>query len=71
MKLELIYIGDQQSRFTKGEKYKAIYFTEDKTIFLDRDNVPFEIYNDILPHLFTSVQDWRYKQINKVLDEKS
>jgi len=71
MKLELIYIGEQQSRFTKGEKYKAISFTEYTTTFLDRDNVTFEMSNDILHHFFRNIQAWREEQINKVLDEKN
>jgi len=70
MKLELIYIGEQQSRFTRGEKYKAISFTSYETTFLDRDGVPFEMSNDILHHFFRSVRDWREEQINRVLDEK-
>ena len=75
MKLELIYIGEQQSRFTKGEKYKASSSTSDtgimgSTTFIDRDGVPFEISNDILHHFFRSVRDWREEQINRVLDEK-
>lgn len=69
MRLELIYIGDGQSRFTKGEKYKAISFTEYTTTLLDRDNVPFDISNDVLHHYFRSIQSWREEQLNKILYE--
>ena len=69
MKLELIYIGDGQSRFTRGEKYKAISFTEYTTIFLDRMFLSIYQMMFYIHHYFRSIQSWREEQLNRILYE--
>jgi hypothetical protein len=66
MKLEMIYIGDQQSRFEYGKTYQAIIFTESFTTFLDNDNVPMDFFNDNLHHYFRQKQHWRNEQLEKL-----
>lgn len=67
---ELIYIGDHSSRFIKGDRYKVIAFsanTDARSIILDKDFVPFEIFNDILFLHFSTPEKFRDDQINKIL----
>lgn len=67
MKLELVYIGDQKSRFIYGDVYQANSFTEDTTTFLDKDGVPIDFSNDILHYYFRQKDKWRDEQIDKIL----
>lgn len=67
MKLELVYIGEQQSRFIYGNVYKVIHLTEATTTFLDKDGVPMSFSNDILHHYFRQRDKWRDEQIDKIL----
>lgn len=66
MKLKMIYIGEQQSRFIYGKIYNAISFTRDTTVFLDKDEVPMEFSNEILHHYFRQPIHWRNEQLEKL-----
>jgi len=64
---EVVYIGEHTSRFTYGQIYKAIHFTEHTTTFLDKDGVPMCFSNDVIHLWFRQKDHWREEQIDKIL----
>lgn len=65
--VDLVYIGEQRSRFIYGNTYPVIRVTEHTTTLLDKDGVPMEFSDDILHHYFRQKDKWRDEQIDKIL----
>jgi len=67
--MELIYIGNHQSRFIRGNKYKVISITEgpyQKLRILDKDGIYQEFDSDIVWNYFKTLnvyRNWRLESI--------
>lgn len=66
MNLELVYIGEQTSRFIYGNVYTTIHLTEDTTTLLDKDKVPMCFSNYVLHYYFRQKDKWRDEKLTEL-----
>ena len=67
--MELIYIGNHQSRFIRGNKYKVISITEasyQKLRILDKDGVYQEFDSDIVCNYFKTLEVHRNERLESI-----
>ena len=67
--MELIYIGNHQSRFIRGNKYKVISITEvpyQKLHILDKDGVYQEFDSDIVWNHFKTLEDFSNQRLESI-----
>jgi len=67
--MELIYIGNHQSRFIRGNKYKVIAFTKapyQKLRILDKDGVYQEFDSDIVWNYFKTLEVYRNERLESI-----
>lgn len=60
--MELIYIGNGQSRFTRGERYKVMSVSivdNHRMCIMDRDGVVQDFDMDIVWNYFMTMEEWR------------
>jgi hypothetical protein len=67
--MELIYIGNHQSRFIRGDKYRVISVTEvpyQKLSILDKDGIYQEFDVDIVWNYFMTLDGYRNKRLESI-----
>lgn len=64
--MELIYIGNHQSRFIRGNKYKVISITYQKLRILDKDGVCQEFDSDIVCNYFKTLEVHRNERLEMI-----
>lgn len=67
--MELIYIGNHQSRFIRGNKYKVISITEvpyQKLRILDKDGIYQEFDSDIVWNYFKTLNVYRNERLESI-----
>ena len=67
--MELIYIGNHQSRFIRGNKYKVISITEapyQKLRILDKDGIYQEFDSDIVWNYFKTLEVYRNERLKMI-----
>lgn len=67
--MELIYIGNHQSRFIRGQKYRVISVTEvpyQKISILDKDGIYQEFDSDIVWNYFKAIDVYRNERLGSI-----
>jgi hypothetical protein len=67
--MEIIYIGNHQSRFIYGDKYKVASFIEvpyQKFYILDKDGIYQEFDVDIVWNYFVTLDEYRNRRLEGI-----
>jgi hypothetical protein len=67
--MELIYIGNHQSRFIQGQRYRVISITDvpyQKLRILDKDGVYQEFDSDIVWNYFKTINVYRNERLESI-----